>query len=219
MPVVPFPPLKLKIMYKWLAVLLALSVSYSFQNKDLTNASRNLVQTPLPIIERDTIPPTNGSPRPALLANSLRVDFFNPELEPFGVDLALPGVPFVRHVFFLFGKLSLALAGPGQKVLLGLGLWHVVEDVPLHLDELGDAHLVVGGQDVVAKGLGGVLAGELAGLGDGDEELLHGEGVDVDVVDGLEWLFIAGEVGAGEHFFYGEGVGDGHGGVLTNVSG
>lgn len=84
----------------------------------------------------------------------------------------------------------------------------------------------VGGEEVVVECVAGVDAGELAGLGDGDEELLAGRGMDDEVVDGLvddgALAFVGGEGCVnvwccGEHFEDGLGVGDREVFALTHI--
>lgn len=75
----------------------------------------------------------------------------------------------------------------------------------------------VGGEEGVVECVARVVAGEAPRLGDGDEELLAGCGVDDEVVNGLvgdgAFASVGGKGGVdvwccGEHFEDGFGVGD-----------
>lgn len=58
------------------------------------------------------------------------------------------------------------------------------------MNELGVRNTLVGGEERVMEGLGGVSSGEMARLGDGEEELLHRVAVNVELVNGLERLVL-----------------------------
>lgn len=81
----------------------------------------------------------------------------------------------------------------------------------------------VGWEEGVVEGFSGVYACEVAGFGDGDEELLAGGGVDDEVVYGFvgggAFAFVGGVGlvyvgGCGEHGEDGLGVGHGEGFAL-----
>ena len=70
-------------------------------------------------------------------------------------------------------------------------------------------HTGISGQEIGIENLSGVRAGEVAGLGDGVEDLAEGGGVDGKVIDGfvLNGGDVGMVVGEGEHGVDGAGVG------------
>lgn len=96
----------------------------------------------------------------------LRANFREPHL----LNLALLG-SFSFHTLF---RQARALLQAKTRLEFAFGV---------HELRMWDA--VIGGEEVIVESAAGVGAGEVAGFGDGDEELLAGGRVDDEVVDGF----------------------------------
>ena len=137
--------------------------------------------------------PAHSISRPTAGADIIGIDLRKPELAPFSLDAYLAPLRLAH-----LGRLELRKGCLAFPRLLSEGpeclpvLLAITElascEVALVADELGDLDDLVGRQDAVAKGLGGIAASEVARLGCGKENLLHGAAVYVDITGGLVGL-------------------------------
>ena len=166
-------------------------------------------------MEGHTVPPTNSVAVPAVVANILGVVLLETELEPVRLDARNGVLDRLETPSLALGNLGLARRRRFEELLVRVLEGNPVQQILLELDELGNAQLLVYGQDVVAERLGGILAREIARLGDGHEQLLSSVAVHVHVVDGLVGLLVgAAQDGLGKHVHHGASVGAGQGLVL-----
>lgn len=177
------------------------------------DARRDLDLALLPVLVGQSVPPPDAAVIPAVAAHALDADVLDDKVPP-----AL-GDPGQGGLFGLLGGLLLLrlLLHLREHAVSGalhpLGGGEPGKRVALDVHHLRVRDAVVGGEEVVVERLAGIRAREVAGLGNGDEQLLPGCGVDDQIVDrfvGDRALALVGDKGGlGEHAHDGFAVGDG----------
>ena len=181
----------------------------------LLHLGRDLDLGPPAVMEGHTVPPADRVAVPAVVADVFGVELLVAELEPGRLHAGDGVLDGLSAVSLALGDFGLARCRRLEELLVRLLVRHIVHQILLELDELGHAQLLVNGQDVVAEGLGGVLAREFARLGHGHEQLLCRVAVHVHVVDGLVRRLVGtAEDGLRKHLHHGAGVGASKGLVL-----
>jgi hypothetical protein len=152
----------------------------------------DLDRTLLAVVERHTVAHADGLAAAAALASNVDDDVLEAELEPRRFN-ARCLVLLIDASLLLTGQHGILLRPRGLfELVKGISGLHHAEDVLLHRDQLRVRRPFVRGEHAAVERLCGVLARELSRLGHGDEELLHRQLVDVQLVDGLVFVIRPG---------------------------